>query len=351
MQIVGVDCHKGQHAAVLIDGHGQELARWQGANSPAGWQALHTWARQHAIDPVWGIEGAGQYGRGLAALLVQAGCTVHEVNPRLTAAQRRVSRQRGKSDHADALAIARVVGQEPTLPVVQAADATAVLAVEVAARDALVGELTALRNRLHQHLTQLTPLHPAPWPTLTTAAGVATLTDFTVPGADALAQAHARQVRLLAARMVLTMTQLAEMTTTIAAHSAGWTAPLQAVVGVGVLTAGMLAAHLGGKTFASDAALAMYAGVAPLDASSGLQRRHRLNRTGKRALNAVLHRIALSQSRHSPQARRYLAKQRAAGKTVKEAMRCLKRLLARVILAAWRQCQPPALADMRAALT
>ena len=37
--------------------------------------------------------------------------------------------------------------------------------------------------------------------------------------------------------------------------------------------------------FRSDAQLALYAGVAPLDASSGRQHRHRLNRTGNRQLN------------------------------------------------------------------
>ena len=90
----------------------------------------------------------------------------------------------------------------------------------------------------------------------------------------------------------------------------------------------------------------MYAGVAPLQASSGGHVRHRLNRTGNRRLNAVIHRIAVSQSRHSAQGRAYLAKKRAEGKTRQEAFRCLKRLLARVILGAWNQCCVPRLADL-----
>jgi len=351
MDVIGVDCHKEMHAAVLVDAHGHEQGRWQGENSLSGWHALVDWGYSHTTSVVWGIEGTGQYGRGLAQLLVASGQTVYEVNPRLTAAQRRVSRTRGKSDATDALAIARVVQQEPSLPVVQSVDATAVLAVQVAARAALVGDCTALRNRLHQHLAHLRVYRATPWPKLTSRTGVTALTDLQLPDADALAQAHAQQVRLLTQQMLLVMAQIDELTRSIETLSTGWTAPLQAVIGVGRLSAGMLAAHLGGKTFETDAALAMYAGVAPLDASSGRQLRHRLNRSGNRALNAMLHRIALSQSRHSPEARAYLAKQRAAGKTAKEAMRCLKRMLARLILTAWRQCQPPPLAHISLPLT
>lgn len=351
MQVVGVDCHKQVHAAVVIDDHGQEQGQWRGANTPAGWQELQAWAGALAPGAVWGIEGAGQYGRGLARQLVEAGVAVREVNPRLSATMRRGSRQRSKSDRLDALAIARVVQQEATtLPAVQADDATSVLAVQVAARDGLVAEITALRNQLHQHLVQLAPVQTAPWPRLTVRQEVERLVGYTATG-HALMAAHATQVRLLAARIVLAMTQAEALGQEIAAASAGWTAPLQAIVGVGPLTAGMLAAHLGGKTFADDAALAMYAGVAPLEASSGSRIRHRLNRTGNRQLNAVLHRIALSQSRHAPQARTYLARKQAEGKTRKEAFRCLKRLLARIVLTAWRHCTVPTLADITPPLT
>jgi len=351
MPVIGVDCHKTVHAAVAIDAQGQDLGQWRGPNTVAGWQDLVAWATEHGADPVWGIEGSGQYGRGLAQVVVQTGHAVHEVNPRLTAAMRRSSRARGKSDRLDARAIARVVQQDPSLPVVRAEDATAVLAVQVSARDGLVGEITALRNRLAQHLVQLAPVHDLPWPPLTKRTAVATLVDLRVPDADALMQAHASQVRLLVARILLAMDQVAALTAEITRLSAGWTAPLLAIVGVGPLTAGMVAAHLGGKTFATDAQLAMYAGVAPLDASSGHQTRHRLNRTGNRHLNAILHRIALTQSRTSPQATAYLAKKQAEGKTRTEAFRCLKRFLARAVLTAWNHCPVPSLKEIEAALT
>ncbi|MFQ5880739.1 MAG: transposase [Dehalococcoidia bacterium] len=76
--------------------------------------------------------------------------------------------------------------------------------------------------------------------------------------------------------------------------------------GVNLPSAGTLAGILGpGRRFASDAQLAAYAGVAPLETSSAGLMRHRLNRGGNRRLKAILYRIALTQARHSPEAKAY----------------------------------------------
>ena len=65
------------------------------------------------------------------------------------------------------------------------------------------------------------------------------------------------------------------------------------------------------------------AGVAPLEASSGQNTRHRLNR--------ALHTIAVTRSRYCPHTQAYIAKRTAEGKTPREAQRCLKRYIARQI--------------------
>jgi transposase len=105
---------------------------------------------------------------------------------------------------------------------------------------------------------------------------------------------------------------------------------LLALPGCGVLTAAKLIAEVAGiERFSSDAKLAKLAGVAPLDASSGRQQRHRLNRKGNRQLNLALHRIAVTQARIYAPARQYLARRQAEGKTKREALRALKRHLAR----------------------
>jgi len=72
-------------------------------------------------------------------------------------------------------------------------------------------------------------------------------------------------------------------------------------------------------------------GTAPLLASSGQTNRHRLSRGGNRQLNRALHFVAFIQSRTTPEAKEYLGRQRAAGKSPKESMRCLKRHLSNVV--------------------
>jgi transposase len=99
-----------------------------------------------------------------------------------------------------------------------------------------------------------------------------------------------------------------------------------------VLTAAKLLAEIGPiERFETDAQLARHGGVAPLEASSGRVRRHRLDRGGNRQLNCALHRIAVTQARTHPAARVYLERKQAEGKSRREAIRCLKRQLARVV--------------------
>ena len=111
------------------------------------------------------------------------------------------------------------------------------------------------------------------------------------------------------------------------------TAPaLLALPGCGALSAAKLLGEIGPiERFQTDAQLARHAGVAPLEASSGKHRRHRLDRGGNRQLNCALHRIAVTQARVHPPARAYLERKQADGKSRREALRCLKRQLARTV--------------------
>jgi transposase len=104
------------------------------------------------------------------------------------------------------------------------------------------------------------------------------------------------------------------------------------LAGCGALSAAKLLCEVGPiDRFPSDAQLARHAGVAPLDASSGRHQRHRLDRGGNRQLNCALHRIAVTQGRVHPPARAYLERKQNEGKTRREALRCLKRQLARTV--------------------
>jgi transposase len=107
---------------------------------------------------------------------------------------------------------------------------------------------------------------------------------------------------------------------------------LTSIPGVGPFIAAKILGEVGDPArVRSKPAFAVLSGTAPLPASSGTVQRHRLNRGGNRQLNWALHYIALVQCRISPDAQAYMARQREAGKSYKEAMRCLKRHLSNVV--------------------
>jgi transposase len=86
---IGLDAHKGSHVAVAVDEGGQVCGQWAGANSTEGWIGVLRWAQGVGAERRWGIEGAWNYGRGVAQHLIAAGEIVHEVNTRWTAKERR----------------------------------------------------------------------------------------------------------------------------------------------------------------------------------------------------------------------------------------------------------------------
>jgi transposase len=79
----------------------------------------------------------------------------------------------------------------------------------------------------------------------------------------------------------------------------------------------------------SEAAFARLAGVAPIPASSGQVVRHRPDRGGDRRLNRALHTIALQRSRTDADTIAYITRRRSEGKSLRDALRCLKRYLVR----------------------
>ncbi len=263
------------------------------------------------------------------------------MNPRWTAEGRRRARRTEKSDHLDARAVALFVWREAaSLPPIGADDDTAMLELLVTERDDLVAEATRLRNQLHQLLLQIDPSYRERIPSLTSKRGVRAALSYETDNPRLLQQERVSVVRRLARRLWLAMEQEQEIAHRIEQLAATRFLPLTGICGVSLLTAGALAGILGpGLRFQSDAQIAAYAGVAPLEASSAERVRHRLDRGGNRRLNAILYRIAITQARCFPEARAYLARRVAEGKTKREALRALKRFIVRAIWRRWQECQ------------
>lgn len=351
MRWIGVDCHKWQQTAVMLDEQEELVATWQGGTRPEDWQALLDWAVANGNERCWGIEGSGHYGRGVAQFLVSQGEPVVEVNTRLTALGRRQRGSLHKTDHRDAAAIATVVRRQAVqLPTVEREDATALVALLTREREDLQAAAIRLRNQLHALVQHAEP--GAPKARLQRPADLERWQQYQPSRPTPLEQLRAERIRSRAQRLAGLLEEIDAVEHDLAATGSQIAAPLQEIVGVGWLTAGMLAGYLGpGCRFASDGKLAAYAGVAPLEVSSAGRERHRLNRNGHRQLNAIVHRIALSQLRHSDEARAYVARRMRDGKSQREAVRALKRYIVRRIYRQWQQCVPHLPPSMEVATT
>jgi transposase len=276
--------------------------------------------------------------RGPAGLVAR-GERVVRVPPKLMADARRSTRERGKSDVIDAVAIARAAIREglDTLPVAQLAGPERDVRLLVDHRERLVAQRTALINDLRWGLHDL-------WPELEIPPRALTTTRWHDRVAGRLARAEqTAQVRIARdeLRRIRELTRAIDaLEAELAVLVAALAPRLLAERGCGVLIAAKLIGEIAGiGRFGSDAKLARLAGSAPIPASSGRTDRHRLDRGGNRQLNCALHRLAISKGRLDPDSAAYLARKQAEGKSRREALRCLKRHLARRI---WRLLQPAA---------
>src|ERR687897_844610 len=316
---IGVDTHKDLHVAVALDGLGAQLDSREIATTPAGYRSLLSWAQELGV-PAFAIEGTGSYGAGLVRFLERTGLSVYACER-----PRRQERRRGKSDLIDAaLAARRLLGGEGlSFPRGGGRrEDLRLLLLErrsaMQARNAALNQLSALLVTAPDHLR----------------ARLGALSG------DRLAQAAARLrprpevmtgvLRRLGQRAVRLSKEVAEAERALAALLAQVARDLLEECGVGPICGAQLLVSSGDPSrMTSEASFAALAGTSPVEASSGQQQRHRLNRGGDRQLNWALHVVALARIHHHGETAAYYERLLAAGKTAREARRCVKRALAR----------------------
>jgi transposase len=326
MILIGLDVHKHSLTAVAVD----ELGRPLGELNTTSSGELLAWSEGLARERLWALEDCRHVTRGLEQTLCSAGERLVRVPPRLTAPQRRSGRSRGKSDAIDALAVARAALREPRLDRPRPEEGRLrELKLLVDHRDDLVAERRRCQQRLRWHLHELEPGLQVPLGALDRSLWLDRLGRRLARREQTLQVRIARE--LVGRRRGLTRSILG-LEHELHEHTQALAPTLLAPPGCGPLSAAKLLCEIGPiARFQSDAQLARHAGLAPLEASSGKYQRHRLDRGGNRQLNCALHRIAVTQGRVHAPARAYLERKQGEGKSRREAIRCLKRQLARTV--------------------
>jgi transposase len=333
----GVDTHHQVHVAAALDQAGRVLGTRGFPVSEAGYTALARWLGAFSAPLVAvGVEGAGSYGAGLARALTQAEITVVEVDRPDRAARRR----EGKDDDLDAINAARaVLGGRARGVAKQRSGATeAIRALRTARASAIKARTMALNQLKDLRLTAPAPLRASleglSLPEL--AAHAAALRPAPASDAATLADpTHATKLamRRLGRRVAALHTEITEADTELRVLVEATAPATLALLGAGIDVAGQLLVTAGENPdrLHNEAALARLLGVAPIPASSGNTRHHRLHRGGDRAGNAAIYRMAITRLRHHRPTQAYATRRTTEGLPKRMIIRCLKRYIVREV--------------------
>jgi transposase len=327
--VIGVDTHKEQHTAAVVDARGGVVEEVEVRAAGGGYrQLLHLAEEQAEGIRAWAIEGTGSYGTGLADFLREQGEWVIE-----SERPKRSTRRRGKSDIIDARRAARdalALEVEKVGSPRQGGDRKE-LSLLLVTRDQVMRARTRTMNQLYAAITEAPEELRA---RLRGMSGQKLLQACTQlrhrRREDPEWETYVVVIRDMA-RRALALGKEAKQYEQLITVKVEQTMPgLLQEVGVGPISAGLLLcswSHPG--RFRSEAAFARMSGSAPLEASSGENQRHRLDPGGDRQLNRALHMIAVNRQQRDPATIEYTQRRRQEGKTPRETKRCLKRYLAR----------------------
>jgi transposase len=328
--VLGVDTHKDLHVAAVITILGVLLGSRSFPATAAGYQQMLAWATGFGVLRQAGVEGTGSYGAALTRCLHAAGVTVMEVNQPDKAHRRR----RGKTDTIDAEAAARAVISGRASALAKAADGpVAMLRMFKLAKASAIKSRAQAINQLKAVIVSAEPTLREALAGLSNAKLIRACTELAPDSPADPSTAASYTLRLLARRIQHLTGEIDDLTLRITDAITTCVPTLLQCYGVGPDTAAALLITAGDnpERLHSEASFAALCGVSPLEASSGKTQRRRLNRGGDRQANSALYTITLARLRWDTRTRDYIQRRTTEGKTPREAIRCLKRYIAREI--------------------
>lgn len=279
-----------------------------------------------------GVECTGTYGAGLMRYLQRAGVEILEV----TAPDKTDRRKRGKDDTIDAenAAHAAFAGIRTVTPKSRDGMIESLRVLKVCRKTAVAARRVALQL-IHMNIVSAPDELRDQLRTMTRMQLIRTLAAWRpdVTGYRNVTTAYRIALKSLARRYLELHDEIADLDVMIAAIVDDLAPDLLERNSVGYQSASQLLITAGDnpERLRSEASFAALCGVSPIPASSGQTKRHRLNRGGDRAANSALHIIAIGRLRTDPRTQEYVERRRADGLSKLEALRCLKRYIAREV--------------------
>ncbi|ARO57832.1 Transposase, IS110 family, OrfB [Bacillus cereus] len=381
---VGVDLHKEQHTAVIINCWQEKLGEIQFENKPSAFSKFLLEVETYVSDGlsvVFGLEDVGGYGRALAKYLVDHEQVVKEVNPALSFLERKSQVMIHKNDSWDAECVARIlINKFNQLPDAKPNDLLWSIQQLVSRRNALVKAQSALKNQLHIQLNHHYPSYKKffseldgktalafwqqyPSPSCLEGVSIKKLTAFLLDVSNNtcsvkkasdilklvkedgqtmkeyqemrnfLVRSIVREIEFKKKEMKYIERELKQLVNLLDYQ-------LETMPGIELVTASALIAEIGDvRRFPNANKLARFAGIAPVYFGSGGKGKTHKSKQGNRALHALFYNLAVQQVQvakgskmpRNPVFHAYYQKKLKEGKTKGQALVCIMRRLVNII--------------------
>jgi transposase len=315
---VGIDVHPASHTAFAMNRFEETKGSLRFENTHDGIRQFLSWlgsvdGRENNI--IVGVEGRGGNGHALVGQLLNTYDKVYEVNPLYTKHRRSFGTRQEKTDERDAKLIAEVLTRKlPELPTITRQEyrpQRVLLKKTVEFYDEATFQRTRLKNQLHRLQRELS---------LTTNKQENHILAFVIKEKQAELKRIAKRQKEFVEQFEALLEENGKNLTTFR--------------GVNTISAARIASHTNGiERFHSLDSFIRYAGIGPVERSSGKTTRYRQNLGGNRQLNNALYIVALSHLRWDPKGKAYFEKKVKEGKTKKHAIRCLMQRIACIIYA------------------
>ena len=335
----GCDTHKEKHFFSIIDCKGEVQESFEIANSPKGWnEALIKIQKYPKI--LCGIENSANYAKKFSKFLLEKGLKLKEVNPVFTGKKRKAHTCSSKTDLIDSIIIAKITRDEQDyLPDIQINQESEELKAITRQREELVKEQTRIKNRLHSKLTQFDPQYKENYGSFRNKGTISKLEADFKKSTDILEKLLFQDIKLL--KNIIKEIEILEKMLLEKEQKNVLIQNLDTIKGIDTVSACKMVGIIGDiSRFKTPDKLASYAGISPVEKSSGKSSKKFRNCKGNRQLNAVFYTMALTQIRCFEIAKAYYVSKLNEGKTKKQALHCLMRRLVKIIWMMYKHNQP-----------